>query len=239
MSSKDLVVYLRPFTTDEEAPEPLSIPVFSFSRRKLSLKSYEELLKKATRSLGPFIAVGKPGDKLPPLGAARLYLDDADWQKTVTKILKRAQLVFIKLGTSEGLVWETKKLVKMLRPEQVIICLPMARWADHVDPGIYESCRQKSLAIFPCPLPEELEDGAQFIYFGPMWDPHVLVPRRSRQRISFPGEKQDLSRRFLAQALNGLNRHFALARTPLFLRHPMFWLIVALALFFLLLAITT
>ena len=43
----------------------------------------EEQLAKVVAEIGSFIAIGRPGENLPTLGAIRLYTGDADWQESV------------------------------------------------------------------------------------------------------------------------------------------------------------
>ncbi len=96
----------------------------------------------------------------------------------------------------------------------------------------------ESRPIFPRPLPETLEGGAQLNYFGSDWQPRVLVPDSSATGSTVAAGGKDAGSRVLGQALDGLNRRFGLARTPSFVRHPIFWMTVALVVFFVLLAVT-
>jgi len=41
----------------------------------------EEQLAEALKDVGPFVAIGKPGEKLPQLGASRMYLQDSEWRQ--------------------------------------------------------------------------------------------------------------------------------------------------------------
>jgi hypothetical protein len=53
-------------------------------------RSEEEYLRAEILKAGPFVAVGRPGDPLPQLGANRLYVDDADWQAAVLRLMDGA-----------------------------------------------------------------------------------------------------------------------------------------------------
>ena len=59
--------------------------------------------------VGPVVAIGKPGEPLPELGAARLYVADDQWQAKVIELMGKAALVVIRLGASPGLLWEIEQ----------------------------------------------------------------------------------------------------------------------------------
>jgi hypothetical protein len=97
------VVYLRSFASDE----PLS------NRPRLltqlfSIDTEEEQLAEVLTQIGPVVAIGKPGERLPRLGANRIYLDDSQWQEQVSMWFDRAVLVVINVSPNptEGLAWE-------------------------------------------------------------------------------------------------------------------------------------
>lgn len=103
------IVYLRSFDDDEEA---------------LGL---EHSLSDILGDMGPFVAVGRPGDKLPPLGASRSYQRDEDWQPYVAGLLNRAALVIMLAGRTEGLAWELRQCARRLSPERLVVLVPTER----------------------------------------------------------------------------------------------------------------
>jgi hypothetical protein len=230
MPSKKPIVFFRSFGMDQVKIYGTGISFLS--KRKLTFKNYEELLKSAVGKLGPFVAIGKPGDKVPPLGAARMYVDDDNWQDTVKKLTKKAKLVLLHLSESEGVLWESKFIAKNLQPEKLILCLPLTFRGEKIDKEIYQTFRKKFLSIFPHPLPENVGD-AQFIFFSKNWTPHLLVPHKSKLSLHITNDDKNEAKKIQALALEGLNRKFALAKTPLFFRHPIFWLCFILIVFFL------
>jgi hypothetical protein len=48
--------------------------------------------------IGPFVAIGRPGERLPQLGAIRLYVADPEWQEMVTRLMSEAALVVLRAG---------------------------------------------------------------------------------------------------------------------------------------------
>ena len=87
-------------------------------------RSDEQLIYEVASEVGPMIAVGQPGEILPPLGAARLYLDpNGDWQSTVKDHLAQAQFVIISPEYTPGVLWEIVTVFDYCPPEKIIISL--------------------------------------------------------------------------------------------------------------------
>jgi hypothetical protein len=47
----------------------------------------EEQLAMVMNEIGPFIAIGRPGEQWPELGAARMYVGDDEWQATINNLI--------------------------------------------------------------------------------------------------------------------------------------------------------
>ncbi|MGZ8265453.1 MAG: hypothetical protein ACXWUI_15050 [Burkholderiales bacterium] len=117
LASKDRppVVYLRSFDDDRSAAS---------MRGKLT---EEEHLALVLRQIGPFVAVGRPGESLPEVGASRVYLPDESWQQAVDQLLCTARLVVIRTGSTTGLAWEIERAVRVLTPERLVVLVDSAR----------------------------------------------------------------------------------------------------------------
>jgi hypothetical protein len=92
----------------------------------LNLITEEEQLIEILSAIGPVIAIGRPGEYLPLLGAKRIYITTDDWQKRVIELMLEARLVVIAYGSTAGLLWEIDRAHELLRPEQVLYLLPPA-----------------------------------------------------------------------------------------------------------------
>ena len=139
------------------------------------------------RKIGPVIAIGRPGERLPSLGAARFYVSHDRWQETVAAILRVAQLVVWTTGTTDGLRWEISHIIEKVAPEKLVL------WAhpqlqEFPDWLLAEEEWTRFLAafgaLFPRPLPERLENIA-FICFDKDFSP---VPVRNER--SGDGDRQ-------------------------------------------------
>ncbi|KUO65374.1 MAG: hypothetical protein APF80_06315 [Alphaproteobacteria bacterium BRH_c36] len=103
------LVYLRSFDDDEDAV------------------GLEYSLSDVLGDVGPFVAIGRPGDKLPPIGVSRSYQHHEDWQPYVINLLNRAALVIMLAGRTKGLAWELKQCATRLRPERLVVLVPSQR----------------------------------------------------------------------------------------------------------------
>lgn len=112
------VLYLRSFVEDD--PEDLIV------RLDLDYHSRERMVCDVLSEIGPVVAIGKPGETLPPLGAARVYVQDGgDWQMRFKELLGKAKLVVISGGATNGLLWEIKQVFDIFPSERVILLLPI------------------------------------------------------------------------------------------------------------------
>ncbi len=100
------IVYLRSFADDDQ------------------VAADEEALAAIMDEAGPFVAVGRPGDALPPLGASRFYLPGKDWQRFVSQLLDDAALVLIMAGRTEGLGWEIRRCYEGVDPYCLFVLVP-------------------------------------------------------------------------------------------------------------------
>jgi hypothetical protein len=87
-------------------------------------KRLDELLEQSLRSYGPVIAIGRPKEALPSLGAAREYASDADWMSLVEARLREAQIVVAILGDTEGFVWEMSAIFRLSLTQRLIVVMP-------------------------------------------------------------------------------------------------------------------
>jgi hypothetical protein len=206
------VVYLRPFESDfqtthftdsESIADLLSItnsPIRNISRllRVISTlprlllalpRTEEEQLSFALKSMGPTIAVARPGETHPPVGFPRVKLDPATWQEQVTALLRSACLVVLRCGSAinfedgywptdhsdaipGGLGWEIATVVKEVRPEKLVLLSPF-------DAPEYEEFCNKTKNIFPKPLPAWVDSNPQIgtirslIWFDQNWNSKI------------------------------------------------------------------
>src|ERR687891_1738659 len=100
------IVYLRPFGADQAKIANRWSSRLRISPREGLETTYEQRLARTLRKVAPFVAVGDPTERLPLVGAARVYAADEEWQETVDELTDRAGVLLVHAGESEGLAWE-------------------------------------------------------------------------------------------------------------------------------------
>ncbi len=172
------VLYLRSFKDDKLAAHSASMALIN---QLLGPATVEEQLAKAMGELGPFLAIGKPKEELPELGAARIYVSNAEWQARVGDLMGRAALVVLRVGDTAGFWWEVERALRSLKPEQLLFLLPIFGRKK------YERFTKQMNVHLPRPLPgfDEykhkaglgLTGFAKVLYFENDWTPHLLAFR--------------------------------------------------------------
>lgn len=184
---------------------------------------YEELLAYAFRRVGPLMAIGDPKERLPLLGATRIYtgepgladsVDDETWRKVVDRQIENAQLILLHVGLSDGLRWEVKRVIQLADPQRVVLCLnreltrglPFKMILRGVRRGeiqaiqeMWSQFRNNFAAIFPHGLPEVIGD-ARFVKFDSDWTPSPMETAKRKLVWFLPGPAPDLSRKTIDSA---------------------------------------
>jgi branched-chain amino acid transport system permease protein len=124
----------------------------------------ESSLVRAARGIGPVLALGPPGEKLPPLGAARFHVGHDHWQDLVKALEAEAALIILRIGLTESFWWEVKYLVETSAPEKIVVYLPPQ---DHR--AVYAQFRSKVGDMLPQFLPDPLSNKALILSFAPDW----------------------------------------------------------------------
>jgi hypothetical protein len=93
--------------------------------------TFEEYLCARFNELGPLVAIAKPGEHLPPLGAARFRVVKGDWTEVINKIAISAQYILLVMGplpkTSQakaGLAWEVERVFQADLRDKLILMVP-------------------------------------------------------------------------------------------------------------------
>ncbi len=86
--------------------------------------SDEGQLAEALSRLFLLIAVGRPGEPLPPWGAYRLYIPDEAWKQQVEELIGIASVVIVRCGQSEALQWEIEQIKQASKLDRTMFLLP-------------------------------------------------------------------------------------------------------------------
>ena len=133
--------------------------------------STEESLVRFFEDYGPVIAIGKPGETLATPGAARVYLEEGDWQREVLAELQRSQAVIMQPGASAGIHWELEQIREHVEPYRVLFCL-VSFWKNPQD---YERLSSELRRHLQVDLPRAVPylGYPVFVYFDHGWKPQV------------------------------------------------------------------
>ena len=120
------ILLLRSFSDDHSLHVPKTGLLAPLTRRFTGKTvTFEEILVKVFGAYGPVLAIGRPGETLPPVGAARAYVpEDEDWKDEVRALASRSAWIVLVLGSSEGIRWELDMVLGLGSLEKVVIALP-------------------------------------------------------------------------------------------------------------------
>lgn len=93
-------LYLRPFKSDNNKKE--------------------KKICRVTRNLYPVYAIGDPGKVLQPNGAERIFVTDDIWQETVKRLSNKSKLILLRIGQTDGTVWEITNIIDERQITKVI-----------------------------------------------------------------------------------------------------------------------
>jgi hypothetical protein len=122
--------------------------------------TFEEAVADALAAVGPVVAIGRPGEVLAPVGAARTWVGDDAWQAKVTDYLRQCGLVVLfmgRIGGGKGLAWELRTVLDTVPPEKVIFVLPPV--GEDEARTRWESFREHSGGLLPPYEPGALAAG--------------------------------------------------------------------------------
>jgi hypothetical protein len=121
------VLFLRDFTDDQVALDRAALPAWARTVDPgLEQTNLEEVLQTCL-ALGPVIAIGRPEDAEPPLGAARRYVRGEAWQDAVLSLMHSAGLIVVGVSKSAGVTWEMEQLRDARLLEKSIFIIPPTR----------------------------------------------------------------------------------------------------------------
>jgi hypothetical protein len=107
------VLYLRSFEADDVMAASKGLG-----------DSAEEALVAALTVIGPVVALGEPGEKLPPLGAARAYTANDRWQLHISDWAAEASQVVLLAGHTASFWWEVRHLAAVRALNKAVFLLP-------------------------------------------------------------------------------------------------------------------
>jgi hypothetical protein len=187
------VLYLRSFRQGRSAAQVVSTDVSGtaagpiLSLLFLSIRTEEEQIGEVFNEIGPFVAIGRPGEPLPELGAARMYVGDDAWQKTVSDLMARARLVVFRAADTQGFWWEVERAAGLVEPARLVFLIPKDIDYERFRQRAYELLH-RSLPAQPGPPLRRCGTLSSIIYFRPDGEARFLAQRApwGRGRVRTP-----------------------------------------------------
>ena len=200
------VLYLRDFKSDPSVGAQL-FSTLHISTLVSRMYTTEEQLKEAVEPFGDFVAIGKPGERLPKPGAARMYASNDEWQDVVQEQMQKARLVIVRAGRGQGLLWELQKAQQLVEPGKLLI-LVLGMGKSKYRNFSKEAARIFGKAINEMEIKKNWGRISGFIYFSDDWQPRFL-------RLQIPY--------FRSKAHKPLKRQFIYTLKPIFEKHGLEW----------------
>lgn len=207
------VLFLRSFRADRDGYLHRAImPMLSGIAGAISndQSTLEEDLVAAVSPIGPVVAIERPGERMPCLGAQRVSIIADDWRDEVDRRAMAARLVLIRYGETEGVHWEIERMLEIVDRRRLLIFVKGRRAYEQFETKI-EQLTGQSIATPKKKLMDWLNSVGLFICFSDRGTPSVLTTTRP------PAEK-------FTPMLNGLRWSsertidFSAALTPLYKR---------------------
>jgi hypothetical protein len=176
------VVYLRSFEVDDVTANASDRCLFAAD--VVVAVTAEEQVARAFTPVGPFVAVGQPGEVLPYLGAVRVYAGE-EWRQVVLELLGRARLVVLCAGLGAGLRWELDQVRRHVPPERVVLLATL----DAADYEQFCVVAASHLLVTLPPYPPSRRHEMAIkcmLYFEHDWTPR-LVRLAARRRYALLG----------------------------------------------------
>ncbi len=121
------IVFLRPFDEEQRVMEGNPVGKREGGEdpaRSKGKSAYERTLAVLLRKSGPFIAIGRPGEPLATLGAARIYVADHEWKEHVEAMVRSAGAVILQPELSAGTLWEVELVAATWDRKRLLLIVP-------------------------------------------------------------------------------------------------------------------
>ena len=167
---KQPVLYLRSFVIDEQDEHQTHM----WFGKQIIRNKEEHVLAEMFETLGPFIAIGNPKEWLPNIGAARLYVDNSQWQDEVIQLMEQSGLVLLRVGNTSGFQWEIHQVLQHVKPEHILFY-----FSQHLDEASLKASYDLVKGIIKQELGKTLPEAItneRVLYFDPNGDPIVTGP---------------------------------------------------------------
>ena len=115
------ILFLRAFK-DDQSRLPQSGILHRLLRAELGARRLDHILVEEFSRFGPVVALGRPGERMRPFGAARVYVEHSDWQAKVLELTAKAAHIVLVADDSAGIAWEIDTMLDpVLRAKTIFL----------------------------------------------------------------------------------------------------------------------
>ncbi|MGA1982664.1 MAG: RDD family protein [Acidobacteriaceae bacterium] len=170
------VLYLRSFGADDRTAQKVGQAISIRGVDFTVPTTEEEQIAKVASRIGPLVAIGRPDEALPSLGAARMYVADDQWQARVLDMIGKSSIILMRAGKTEGFFWEVGQVVKHNRPDRLIWLVPFSENNFRIFAERANTLLPKPLPLNPGPATQKVGSLYAWIWFESDWTPHIERP---------------------------------------------------------------
>jgi hypothetical protein len=145
--------------------------------------SFEHLFAGELDRIGPTISVGRPGERLPPLGASRDYLGSLDWKQAVGTLIADAGTVVFVLGDSESLLWEFRTMASTRGRHGTLVIVPPFRNRQELERR-WQHFVHEAADLLGADFPRRLPDAPVVVFFF-SGDDAILLTGCQRDALNY------------------------------------------------------
>ena len=159
-SVAEFYLYLRAFETtgNLHAPLYLRLRKFSIGLHRLVTNDVESYVSNSVRGIGPFIALGRPGEAI---GVGRILTEEKQWQTDIVTLMKRAKGILLVPSNQPGTLWEIETLQREDLLNKVVFIMPPRTEGEFDTKERWEVAREV-MASHGLEAPEHQERGLLF-----------------------------------------------------------------------------
>ena len=122
------ILFLRPFKDDRVQLGQARLSWGARIGRWLDhISDIDRMLLEEGTPYGPVVAIGRPGDKLPPYVVARGSFTNDTWQPGVLALAEKSMAIILCASDSEGVWWEIKNVAARYPDKTLVLVHPSHR----------------------------------------------------------------------------------------------------------------
>lgn len=109
------IVYLRAFKEDG--------PLLEREGMLNPLSKEEQIVAALKAAKRRVVALGRPGERLPPIGADRFYVENSEWQQVISDWVSKSHAIIMMAADTEATSWELGEVFRAKAMQRFMILL--------------------------------------------------------------------------------------------------------------------